>query len=108
MTIPVATTTIRVDQGTETEPGEGLSWTSTAFGIRAHIGTPTGNDQLRAGGGRETIDAVLHADSVSLAHTDRVYDETTGEVWQVVWVQPRQGLGLDHTHAGLRRVTGVI
>lgn len=106
--IPVATTTVTVEAMAEAEPGEGRTASTRATGVRAVIGSPSGRDIMAAGGGREAIDAVLDADPIDgMAHTDRVTDDTTGAVWEAVWVEQRQGLGLDHTRAGLRRTTGV-
>lgn len=109
MTVPLATTTITWQSGTETEPGEGRSFTTLATAVRAHIGSPSGRDQLRPGGGREVVEAVCDCDPVAgAARFDRVVDANTGVAWDVVWVDQREGLGLDHTHAGLVRTTGAV
>lgn len=106
--IPIRTTTIDALASTETEPGDTRTWITYAAGVGAHISSPTGNERNANGGGRETIDARLYADlTAGMAHTDRVVDNGTGLTYEVVWVQTRQGLGLDHTAAGLRRITGV-
>lgn len=105
--IPVNTTTVAVRRASEPEPGEGRTFATTATGVRAVIGSPSGRDQLQAGGGREVVDAVLNCDPISAAHTDQVVDEATSETWEIVWLEQRRGLGLDHTRAGLKRVAGV-
>lgn len=107
MSVALSTTTIAVLSGAELEPGEGRTFTTTATGVAATIGSPSGRDQLLAGGGREVVDAVLNCDPITAEHTDRIEDLGTGEVWEIVWVQNRPGLGLDHTRAGLKRVSGV-
>jgi hypothetical protein len=104
--IAVSTTTITHRTGAETEPGEGRTFTTAQSRVRATIGSPTGKDLLAAGGGREVIDAVLNCDPITASHYDRIVDDDTAEVWEIVWVQNRNGLGLDHTRAGLKRVAG--
>jgi hypothetical protein len=105
--IPLATTTIAVLSGStsgdpyESQPGD----TASATGIRAHISTSTGGETVR-GGQQEEVTFRLSADPVELTHTDRVKDEKTGEVYEVVWTRPRTGLGLDHVQAGLRQIRG--
>lgn len=107
--IPLATTTITHKRATETEPGEGRTFTTIASRVRAVIGSPSGREALLAGGGRESVDAVLVSDQLDdAAHTDTITDETSGDVWEIVWLQDREGLGLAHTKAGLRRVAGVV
>lgn len=103
--ITLATTTVTHQAASEPEPGEGRTFTDTATGVPATIGSPSGADRLAPGGGSEVIDAVLNCDPIDAGHRDRILDENTGEVWEVVWVQNRRGLGLDHTRAGLKRVT---
>lgn len=70
----------------------------------ATIGSPSGSDLL-VGGEKETVEAVLIVSGIALQHLDFVDDESTGDTWAVVWARSRQGLGLDHVRAGLRRVT---
>jgi hypothetical protein len=105
--IPVSTTTVTARRVSEPEPGEGQSVALLARGVRAVISTPTGTEQAAPGGGSEQIDAVLIADPIAgLAHTDRVVDDADGSSYEVAWVTSRRGLGVDHTRAGLVRVTG--
>lgn len=104
MTVPFSTTTVTVESVSEPEPGEGRTFSTVASKVRAHVSTPTGREALVPGGGRARTDAVLLCDPVTLEHTDRVTDETTGEAWEVAWVQARNGLGLDHMKAGINRV----
>lgn len=105
--IPLATTTVTVTAHAEPEPGAGITTSTRASGVRAVIGSPSGTDVPGPGQGAERVDAVLNCDTVTgLAHTDRVTDDATGEVYEVRWVNRRRGLGLDHHRAGLVRVTG--
>jgi hypothetical protein len=104
--IPIAITTVQIDSQSEPEPGEGITLATRATGVRAVISTPTGSEIPGPGGGAERIDAVLICDPVtSMTHTDKVY-APTGEEYEVAWVTQRQGLGLDHTAAGLVIKTG--
>lgn len=107
MSIPYATTTIRVwrpadDSAPYEEPAPP---TLVAENIRAHISTSAGRDQPL--GDVEVVQFRLSADPVDLDYHDQVEDERTGEVFDVVWVRRRVGLGMDHVQAGLRRVEGM-
>lgn len=79
---------------------------TVAAGVRAHFSSPRGSEVVR-GGSQVEISDKLTADPVELLNTDQVLDESTQLVYDVVWVSRRQGLGLDHTAAGLRRVKGL-
>lgn len=107
MAIPLATTTISVLPGsTSGDPYENNpSDTPTATGVRAHISTGSGDETVR-GGQLEAITFRLACDPVALTHTNRVKDEQTDEVYDVVWARSRTGLGLDQVQAGLRMVKG--
>lgn len=105
--IPLATTTIRIDRvhpdpdrdyWDDNEP----SPTAFAEGIRAHIGSPGGTEN-RGNGSQEIESHRLNCDPVALNHNDIVIDENTDEEYQVLWVDQREGLGLNHTVAGLLR-----
>jgi hypothetical protein len=106
--IPVATTTITVRSATESEPGDGRTLTAVATGVRAVIGSPTGAEVYEPGGGTSTVTDVLNCDPCpELAdNTCQVVDDTTGAVYEVVWVAHRNGFGLDHTRAGLTEFVG--
>lgn len=101
--IPLATTTITVEATTEDEPGEGRTFETVATGVRAVIGSPSGAELAQPGGGTSTITDVLDCDPCPelLDHTNVVVDEATGLRYEVAWVKPRTGLGLDHVKAGL-------
>jgi len=106
VTLPLATTTITVKRpAAGGDPYEAASVSTVVSGVRAHIGSPSGRERI-VGGSKETLDAGLDCDVCDIAHTDSVTDATTGEVFEVVWVQRRVGLGLDHMEGGLRRVSG--
>lgn len=98
----LTTTTVSIIRPAAGDPYEtASSETTVASGIRAHISSPLGSEQT-IGGQLEQVDAVLLAESgIDLRHTDHVVDDDTAERWRVVWVRDRQGLGLDHTKAGL-------
>jgi hypothetical protein len=112
--IPVASTTISVYAIAETEPGEGRTSTLRASGVRAVIGSLTGSETSRPGGGEATVTARLDCDpttslgqTLTLDHTDLVKDETTGQTFEVQWAHAKGGLGLDHIEGSLVLVTGV-
>lgn len=105
--IAPTTTTITVRRPGTAEPHEGNGTpTTVASGVPAHIGAPSGSER-RDGASQESITDQLSAEPVALLHTDIVVDDVTGATFEVVWVQQRIGLGLDHTVAGLRRVSGI-
>lgn len=105
--IPASTTTFTVRTLTESEPGEGRTITATAQ-VAGTLSSPSGGEVWQAGGGSETVDAVIICDPATIAHTDQLVDDTTGDVWEVSWVRKRIGLGLDHMRLGVNRVTGVV
>lgn len=104
--IPLATTTIAI-----LRPRAGVdaydpqAHRTIRRGIRAHIGAPSGRDR-HIGGDQSTITDHLDADPCDLQHADRVRDETTGDLFDVVWVRSRQGFGLNHVAAGLTQTVG--
>lgn len=113
MTIPLATTTIRIlrvppdpeRDPTDVAPAE----VEVASGVRAHISTNSGSEQVSAGASQERIYFRLAADPCDLDNEDAVVDLRTGERYQVEWVRQRQERpGLEHTQAGLRQITGVV
>lgn len=107
MTLPLTTTSVSImsPEGAG-DPTDAPVITMVASGVPAVIGSPSGTEAV-AGGQQETVDAVLHVNpDVDLTHLFLVSDELTGELWQVVWVRERTGLGLGHRIAGLRRVKG--
>lgn len=111
MAIPLHTTTItvlRVATDPGRDPYDALPEPAVvAAGVRAHLSSPSGRERT-AGGSQEVVEFRLACDPVDLRHTDQVRDETTGLVYEVVWTRERQALGLDHTQAGLKQVTGVV
>lgn len=107
MSLLLATTTVTIEERSATEPYEAPLWTASTSGVAAHIGQPSGAERI-VGGSQENIDAVLLCEAATpVYYTSRILDEVTGERFEVVWVQDRQGLGLDHVKAGLRRTTGL-
>lgn len=104
--IPLATTTITVSRrGSESANYETPILTVVASGVRAHIGSPFGSETLQ-GGSRESVAFRLDCDPVELDSECRVTDERTAELYEVIWAKQRKGLGLDHTVADLRQVSG--
>ena len=109
MAVPLATTSIavlRVPTDATRDPYDAQPAPETVVsGVRAHISSPSGRERV-AGGSQEVVEFRLACDSVDLRHTDRVQDEQSGAIYEVVWARSRQGLGLDHVEAGLKQVSG--
>lgn len=111
MTLPISTTTITVRRpavGSDKDPwvvSDDTSDTNVVTGVRAHISTPRGSE-LNSGGAQENVSFLLNADPCDLHNTDRVYDERTEELYEVIWTEGREALGLDHVVAGLSKVRG--
>jgi hypothetical protein len=116
VSIPFATTTIGVwraptpapdDEGDWPDPTDPVVRSKVFTGVRAHISTSSGRENVASGSLREVADFRLSCDPVDggLRHTDVVEDETTGEQFEVTWAHSRypQGLGMHHEQAGLRR-----
>jgi len=105
--IPLATTTIDVlrpdtsadDYETDTGP------TTVFSGVRAQISSPKGRGSELAGQSA-LVDKELHCDPTEIRHYDVVRDNVTNFTYSVIWVDQRIALGLDHTHAGLKRSEG--
>jgi hypothetical protein len=108
VTIPVATTTVTVSASVEAEPGEGRTLTVVATGVRAVIGSPSGVERYAPGGGTSQVTDGLECDPCpELAdNTFVVVDDTSGVTYDVEWVRHRNGLGLNHTVAGLIQHVG--
>lgn len=105
--VPIPTTVIAVYAMVEAEPGEGRT-RSLRASVPGHVSAPRGSEAQAPGGGAETVDAVILCDPVDgMAHTDQC-ETSEGDVYEVVWVRRRVGLGLDHMQAGCRRITGTV
>jgi hypothetical protein len=111
--IPVATTTVRVERrqaDPDVDPYENdAPWVTVASGVRAHISTGRGQED-RGGSDRSIVHFRMACDQFDggILHTDRVVDEQSGEVYEVRWAVARSALGLDHFHAGLDQISGVV
>lgn len=118
--ITVATTTIKVEHSDQAiddiqDPwGEGYDtpsdipdvWNVVAEGVRAVIDAPTGTEG--GPGDTEVINFTLKCDPVILTFRDRVTDETSGQMYSVVWAVAQAGIfGLSHVTAGLRTIKGM-
>lgn len=97
----LTTTTVTVKRPADGDPYETASEPTVASGVPAQISQPSGQE-IDQGGEYERVDAVLLClPNTDLTHTDLVTDDGTGNEYRVAWVRQRQGLGLDHTKAGL-------
>lgn len=107
--IPLATTTVTIKRvprdaardGYDTQPAK----TTIATGVRAHIGGPSGSQNLAAGD-RTVVRFAITTDPTDLQADDTVIDEQTDQEYRCAWARGRQGLGLDHTTGALEQVNG--
>jgi hypothetical protein len=104
--IAVATTTVTVRTVTEAEPGEGRTVSATARNVRAHFSAVSGGESTRPGGGQSTLSGTALLDPCTVAHTDQLVDENTGEVWEVLSARLHRGVGLDHVRCEVERIEG--
>lgn len=79
--------------------------TTVVRGLRAVIGALRGS-KITTGAEQEDARAALRTDPADIRYTDRVLDESTGVLWDVVFAHARTGLGLDHVSGELRLVSG--
>lgn len=93
----------RYVDGYEAAPTE----TTIASGVRAHLSAPSGTEQQQTGSA-ETVTWRLLCDPTDLHHADLIIDEPTGQRFDVEWTRAKPGLGLDHTVAGVRQLSGVV
>lgn len=106
MASPLATTTLRVERPAAAEPYEEPTYATVASNVRGHISGPSGAER---GGdsSQEEVTFPFGCDLADVHHRDRIVDEATEEVYEVLWARQRRGLGLDHTTGALRQVDGV-
>ena len=112
MTLPLSTTTITIERRPLTvldDPADPADystpeWELIESNVPAVISPPTASNNLVAGD-RITYSASLRADPCDLKANDRLTEED-GTVWTVLWARPIVAVGLDHTEAQLRMVTG--
>lgn len=99
--IAPTTTTGTILRPATGDPYETATTTEVATGIASHISAPRGNE-TDLGGQLVRVDAVLLTEpGIDLRSTDLWRDDGTGTIYRVGAVVARQGLGLDHTVAGL-------
>lgn len=114
--IPIATTSVSVLRKTDAtldgEPYGEVYETVVASHVRANITAPKVSrpgSEKRQGGAQMTRQYYLICDtpSTEINHNDVIIDEKTGKRYEVTSVNQRNGLGLDHTTAELKRVEGL-
>jgi hypothetical protein len=115
MAIPLSTTLVTITRPTfpSTSPSPDPydstpTLTVIASGVRATIAPPTSATVRLVGGDRDVYNSKLICDPTPVAVDDTVTDTVTGNVWTVLWVQASPQLGLSHTIAGIRLVTGAV
>jgi hypothetical protein len=110
--LPIASTTITVtrpvlDATRDSYDPEPSPPTTVATQVRAHISSPSGSE-IQLGGSQAVTQYRLDADPVDLRHIDRVLDESSSILYEVLWAVSRTGYGLDHVEAALRLVEGEV
>jgi hypothetical protein len=69
--------------------------------------SPAGMTGVSSGGESEVAEFRLTCDPCSMSYLDTVTDETTGQVFDVLWANETPGVaGLGHVAAGLRTIKG--
>lgn len=109
--IPLASTTISVLRRTQqfVEPYTDTvvaDRTVVATGVRAHI-NGWGGSEITTGGEQQNITASFTCDPCDIDHRDLVRDDTTGQTYEVQWVQRRKALGFDYVRGSLVQATGL-
>lgn len=107
--IPLATTTITVSRVPRDPTRDGYDTAPAAVpvvaGLRAHIGSPSGSQNI-ATGDRTVVTFALDADPADIQADDTVTDDTTGQTYRVIWARSRVALGLDHVQGAIEQVGG--
>lgn len=105
--LPISTTTIDVVRYQQsTDDNFGPSASSLVAGDQPAVFSAPKGAEVKVGGDKEIIDEVLLTDADDLTFRDTVIDKATGDVYEVVWARYKKGLNLEHTQAGVRKVTG--
>lgn len=105
MSLPLATTTISVysiQQEGET-PDVPYAVPTTAerkqlkqSGVRAVIGAYRGLETIVAGAQQSVASFKLNCDPCNITNEDIIIDEVTGSQYEILWVVPVQGLGINY------------
>ena len=109
MTLPLTTTTFRWERATniDGDSEDPLEWETLGTGIPGTTSYYSGSESV-AHGDRERVDCRIFLDTTEDIHNyDRLFDETTGDAWEIAYARKRIGLGLDHLLLGAYEVTGV-
>lgn len=110
MSIPLATTTVTITRSSVPADTDGYDPNPAGpalvkEGVPAVVSLPGGAPVL-VGGDRIVYNTRLTCDPVDLQANDLVTDDIEGTTWVCLWARQSIGLGLDHTVASLREVTG--
>lgn len=88
------------------DPYEAATWSTVSSGVPAVVSGSSGFGS-DIGGQQQVLTAKLFVnEGVDVQKSDRITDETSGEVWIVDWVRVRYELALGHVVAGLTAVEG--
>ena len=109
MTLPLTTTAVTISRATDNvDPYEDQLYTIVASGVRGVV-SGSGGAGLDVGGAQQILTGKLFLDQgADLRKADLVTDETSDEVWRVLWVRKRYELGLGHVVAGIELTEGAV
>lgn len=119
MSIPIAPTTINVLRDLtpedDLEYDTGTTTTSKLVtisrNVRAAIGSPSSvaaSETMAAGTEQLQMNLSMACDPCDITHRDFVSDNKTGIVYNVLWVIPRDELGITYMQVGLRIHQGTM
>ena len=93
------------DGDTDGFPDVEPTWSVVASGVRAVISSP-GGTVLRDGSVEVVMGFRLTCDPTDLEPADRILDEQSLVTYDLNWFTQRRGMGMDHSEAEIRLVTG--
>lgn len=107
MPLPLTTTTVTISRLLEgVDPYEEECWSIITSDTPAVISGSSGTG-ANVGGAQQVLSATLYVDGgTDVKMSDRVTDNTSGDVWLCDWVRRRYELGLAHVTCGLTFVEG--
>lgn len=108
MSLPISNTTISVMRSVSTDDSLPIDSPAVlASHIAAVIRPKSSGREDQVGGSKALSTYLLNADTNDLRHTDLVLDESSQQLFDVIFAVYRAGLGLDHMYAELQLVQGM-
>jgi hypothetical protein len=109
MGLPFLSNTVTIELATSDtgDKWEAPTYAAPVTGVDCIISNTDPQEVQTTQGNSQIVDTILHLErTVDINRGARVTDEDNGEVYQVVFVHDRTGLGLDRRRAGLIRKDG--